>query len=417
MALPFLEIGNDFEVTEQTVALDGEQFYRIPTNVSEWLNRGLLVRIRVFGAEALRVKLNPVEVGLYSPDAENTEANRKHMEMGSKILAPAIHRRLHTWATRCRQILPRYGLDLEAVKVLTGASSWRLVLFDSYPAMKEAVAVLSDKTREDSVLRQILDDYERDYALYEAEARTYFHSRAEDAWTKIRSRYPEAMIAGDAVTAYGPDQKEDFVADLTEAALKSLPTPDELRDKVSCYMNVSAMFVDVQHEIEQNITARQLRRDRDQQIVDLRADMDSRHVEHQRMIDEARDQMRQELMRLRPDAEIRQRVMSVLAEGLTRAIQSYRKNGSFLGQSLSPIAEFPQLFKMLGGQYLDDDELNSLIDALSDKAIQYRNDGRTSKAEEQIITAMAELGEICEKQLTIAEEALKEQGNLEFLEF
>jgi len=339
------------QVVEQQLALD-------------YLSRGLLVKVSVHGAGIFDRKLRFEELGIKRSDQVSD-----WIKPGQKSYAPGFSKQLHSWGTRCRQLVARYTLGLNSVETLTASTSWRFLLFDAYDDFKRDWGELQQ------VRDEIVERAERSHPYLIQEAVEFYVEQAGRSWDLLQSRYGETAIILPSGLTFGPDERQRYLAWVEATVEGDFPSIAAIQRDVYAEYWVNVMFdpTSLAHaEVEREeaaasaSAARLARRQADDQAWELDATREAR--------EEAIRQAELERMRARladtvdPFAEAMDQLLRELAGHITALTEGVEKHGSFRGRSLSRVAQMAELFQVMGGKYLDNDTLTQTLEDLKDRA-------------------------------------------------
>jgi hypothetical protein len=354
------------------------------------LSQGLLVRASVHGTGIFDRKLQLEELGISSKDSEL----RRHITAGHKSYAPDYSNRLGTWGTRCRQCVSKYAMQLESVEALTASRSWRFLHFDAYDDFKKAWNELMDLR--DAIVEDIA--FEHDALVEEAVA--FYREQFGESFQRLQERHPGGIavhIAGHNIT-FGPDDKDAYV-DWVEAHVRAdFPTMTAIREDVYAEYFVNFMFdssslAEAQaREAEANARTSQANaeaaRAEDEQWR-LRTTRESR----ERAIRQAElERMRERVREMAdPFAEAMDQLLKELSGHIQALLEGLDKHGSFRGRALDRVDKMMELYRIMGGRNLPDQEIERTLQDLMDRRNTETTDDNREQVTNQIANGLVEL--------------------------
>ncbi len=377
------------ELTEKVNELRAEGTQVIEQNLSlDYLSRGLLVKVSVHGAGIFDRKLRFEELGIKTDDQMSD-----WIKPGQKSYAPGFSGQLHSWGTRCRQLVSRYTLSLNSVETLTASTSWKFLLFDAYDSFKAGWEELQQ------VRNEIVEQIERSYPYLIDEAVDFYVEQAERSWNLLQSRYGygTAIILPSGVT-FGPDERQGYLNWVEANVRADFPTMETVHNEVYAEYWVNVMFDTsslAQEEAERQeadakaAAARLAQAQAEDQRWELSLSRQAR--------EEAIRQAELERMRARlaetvdPFAEAMDQLLKELAGHITALTEGVEKHGNFRGRSLSRVGQMAELFKVMGGKYLDNDTLTRTLDDLKGRAVEQPSEETRDAWTSQIINGLTTL--------------------------
>lgn len=371
----------------------------------DYLSQGLLVRVSIHGAGIFDRKLRFEELGIKADDGELGD----WIKPGSKSYAPSFSKRLHSWATQCRQCLSRYALSLESVSALTASTSWKLLLFDAYDQFVERWEELND------LKASILSDVNRSYNHLLREALTFYNEQAERSWDLIQSRYGygTAIVLPSGMT-FGPGDKAAYL-DWVEATIRAdFPAREAIQTEVFAEYWATSMFTSA--SVQQNLAREeQARADaaeaalRRSQAEQERWEIEFRREARERAIVEAETRRMQERLAetVDPFAEAMDQLLRELAENITALTEGLERNGSFRGRSLERVERMQELFVVMGGRHLNNDEMHQTLQDLRARAGETPTEEQREAWTNQIVNGLTTLNEQVEAETVIIQRRMQ----------
>jgi DNA repair exonuclease SbcCD ATPase subunit len=345
------------------------------------LNEGLMIRVSVHGEGILDSQLQFEELGFKSTDGEISE----WMSPGQKTYAPRYSKRLHSWATQCRQSVSRYALKLESVQELMASRSWKFIFFSAWDMFQERWEELQ------AVREKIIDDYEKDYDYLLDVAKGFYYQQALESWRLIQSRYVEnaAIQVPDGQVFDDQDEYLDWIADQVEA---QFPSVEELREEVYAEYFVNVFFdpttVAQAQVAEAEAQREQLAADREQW-----EEQTTRRARAEAIRQAELERARTQLSELTsPYQEAMEQLLSELASNIKALLSGYEQHGAFRGRSLDRLETMAEIYKVMGGDVLDDNELESKLNELRNRASQ--TPGNRDQWTDQIAEGLSEMQQL-----------------------
>ena len=361
------------ETLRDTVAQHGGNLIEGRAGV-ELLSRGLLVRVSVYGTGIFDRSIRFEELGLSSDDGEISE----YISPGTKSYAPAFSKRLASWGTQCRQAVDKYSVHLNAVDALTGSATWRFLYFDAYDDFRE---------RWDELLAlrtNIIEDVEAQHAHLIENAVEFYREQAGKSWDLLQRRYPGgvAIRIPKAGLVFGPTERYEYLRWVEANVQTDFPGMEKLRASVRAEYTVNVLFDPA--SLAQNQADSAEARAREE-----RANRDRVHAEMDRWELGFERQAREEAIRAAEMERARQRIaettdiwgeameqlLGELAGYIQALLTGLDKNGFFRGRALEQIDSMADTFRLLGGQYLGDRQIEDLIQDLRARKLAKPSEG------------------------------------------
>ena len=336
--------------TQNTVALDLQRL----------LERGLLIRIHVHGTGLFNGALSFEELGIQTASLEGKA------KAARRIIDTQIDNRLNSWGAQCRQAAIRYASKLESVDALTASASWRFMLYSAYDDFKARWNELM------ALGRQIKADAQDELPNIRAANRQYYEARAVENWDALQSRYAYGTALSVPGYTFGPDDRQAYIEWVVAQAMAAIPTAEDIESKIFADYQTSVLFITTMPNGESAERDAAIWRE---ETTRARAELEG-----------ATSSIRELLSQL----------FAQLAEGTKTLLDGYAKNGQFRGRSLDVARNFPTLMRYLGGEFLEDAEIRSLIEQARSLAESTSSEARDG----QLVSNLTELKGLVEAQLT-----------------
>jgi len=327
------------------------------------LSKGMLIRISVGGTTIFDRRLNFEEIGISSHDTEI----REWIRAGTKSYAPHYSAKINSWSTQCRQAVKRYCREFESIEAMTASRHWRFLFFDAYPAFR-------DRWDELMTMRDdLIADIESEYDVLVEEAVTFYVEQMAKSWDTLQAK-------SEGITIHFPDTGESFEAGDREQCLEwmeqyvraDFPTMEDIRVGVYADYMVNLMFTSASleqaaaQEAESRARATQAQLEAEVAADELWRIQTTREAREQAIKQAELERMRERLRQTAdPYREAMQQLLAELTGHVQALLDGYAKHGSFRGRSLNRIENMTELWEMMGGRYLDDNEkMEQLIERL-----------------------------------------------------
>lgn len=400
-------------------------------SISEWLSRGLLCRVSVHGESVLVRRLNLAELGIDSADKEM----QRFLSAGSKSLAPKFSKLVSSWATQNRQLVSKYSLKLDAIDAMLASSAWSLILFDSWAAFKaeydtlngwddsitpaqyaaglpEGVAI--------SVRQSIILGLRQEWAQVVSEASAFYSELALTSWRRLRAVYPENVLQLGG-KLFGPTERPAYVEHVVSTVLAELPAPEALESLIYAEYLTGVLFTEAaaleeeQLRLQNAAAAQAVQR----AAVELAERAAAASAQRQAILEAERQRARAALAQaVDPYLEITAKLTAQLAEATRSILAGFEKHGCFRGRTLEPARGFAELYRIMGGAYLNDQELDTLMQNL-ERALETTEQPSAAQREawqNQVVADLQHLSAYVETRHTAVSAALVNASRADFIE-
>ena len=207
--------------------------------------------------------------------------------------------------------------------------------------------------------------------------------------------YRDAVLAI-GQQAFGPEDRAAYIEFVVDSVLGELPPPEILDKLIFAEYKTGVLFTDSM--LQQDELAQ---------------------AQRQAILEAERERARQALQdAVNPYTEIMAKITGQIQQAVNAVLAGYEKHGTFRGRSLEPARGFAQLYRMMGGRYLGDAELEALIRELERtlSSVESPTPEQREAWQAQVVSDLNALADICAQRQEQVQAALCSRSNADFLE-